>query len=53
MFPLIQIVIAELEGEGGGARAAHTMVTLASGLYILTGRSERTLLPNICKLVIR
>ena len=36
-----------------GARAAHCMVSLPSGLYILTGRDERKILGNICKLVIK
>ena len=35
------------------ARAAHCMVSIPSGLYILTGRNERKLLANICKLVVK
>ena len=42
-----------LAGPRLGARAAHCMVCLPSGLYILTGRDERKVLGNICKLIIK
>ena len=41
-----------LKAEAAGGRAAHSMVSLSSGLYILSGRSERRIIPNICRLVI-
>ena len=39
-----------LKAEAGGGRAAHCMVSLSSGLYVLGGRSERRILPNISRL---
>ena len=42
-----------IAGPRPGARAAHCMVSLSSGLYILGGRDERKLLGNICKLVVK
>ena len=42
-----------IAGPSQGARAAHCMVCLPSGLYILAGRDQRRVLGNICKLVIK
>ena len=36
-----------------GARVGHAAVTLSSGFYMISGRGDKQLKSNICKLVIR